>query len=363
MDVPLAAPSLDEDTLAEAQRVLQEEFFLGGETVDTFEADLESYFGVDHAVTVDSGTRALQFALEGLGIGEGDTVVTTPATFIATANVIVHSGATPLFVDIDMDTYGPDFSELERVMETESVDAVMPVHLYGYPIDLKRLREIVGNVPIVSDACQAHGAERDGYKIGSESDATGLSFYPSKNMTVGGDGGVLLTNDDEVARIARSLRDVGRSESGYTHERIGYTARLNTVNAAIGRQQLNRLDEWNERRREVATHYHEAFRALPLDLPPEGTEEVRPAWYFYTIRTDNPDDFRDHLADHGIEGGDQYRIPVHLQPPYREMGYEQGEFPNAETWANTLVTLPCHQHMSSDDVEQVIHAVIEYFEP
>lgn len=362
MDVPLAAPTLDEETLDEAERVLREEFFLGGDSVDAFESDLRSYFGVDHAVTLDSGTRALHFALEGLGIGEGDTVVTTPATFIATANAIVQSGATPRFVDIDMDTYGPDLSALERIVESEPVDAVMPIHLYGYPLDLAELREVVGETPIVSDACQAHGAERDGYLIGERSDVTALSFYPSKNMTVAGDGGVLLTDDDEVASVAKSLRDVGRSESGYTHERIGYTARLNTVNAAIGRKQLHQLDEWNDRRREVAAHYHDAFQDLPIDLPPMGTDSVHPAWYFYAIRTDAPDDFRDHLADYGIEGGDQYRLPVHLQPPYKKHGYQNGDFPNAETWADTIVTLPSHQHMSSEDVDKVIEAVTAYFD-
>lgn len=362
MDVPLAAPSLDETTLDEAERVLREEFFLGGETVDAFEGDLRSYFGVDHAVTVDSGTRALQFALEGLGIGEGDTVVTTPATFVATANVIVRTGATPRFVDIDIDTYGPDIEQLERVCRTESVDAVMPVHLYGHPMDIDRIRAAAGDVPIVSDACQSHGARRDGYKIGSRSDAAGLSFYPSKNMTVAGDGGVLLTDDDEIARIASSLRDVGRSASGYEHERIGYTARLNTVNAAIGRQQLHQLDEWNDRRRGIADRYNDEFADLPLVRPPTGTADIHPAWYFYTIRTEDPDAVRDHLASHGVEGGSQYRTPVHLQPPYREMGHEEGEFPKAEEWANTLVTLPCHQHMTDADVRQVVNAVRGYYE-
>lgn len=361
MDVPLAAPSLAEDTLGEAERVLREEFFLGGETVGEFEADMKSYFNVDHAIAVDSGTRALQFALEGLGIGEGDTVVTTPATFIATANVIVKTGATPRFVDIDMDTYGPDFDELERVLESESIDAIMPVHLYGYPVDVQRLQRIAGDVPIVSDACQAHGAMRDGKLVGERSTATGLSFYPSKNMTVAGDGGVLLTDDNELAAVAESLRDVGRSESGYEHERIGYTARLNTVNAAIGRKQLSKLDSWNERRRAVAARYHEAFADLPLVRPPRGDETVDPAWYFYTIRTNEPDDFRDHLDAHGVEAGSQYRIPVHLQPPYRERGYDEGDFPKTETWADTLVTLPCHQHMNDEWVEHVVDVVSGYF--
>ena len=315
MEISLAAPYLNEATLDEAERVLREEFFVGGESVKAFESDLCSYFDVDHAVTVDSGTRALQFALEALGIGGGDTVVTTPATFIATANVIVRTGATPRFVDIDLDTYGPDIEELSRICKNESIDAVMPVHLYGYPMDIDRIREAVGDVPIVSDACQAHGAKRDGYKIGTRSDVAGLSFYPSKNMTVGGDGGVLLTDDSEIARIAKSLRDVGRSESGYEHERIGYTARLNTVNAAIGRNQLAELDEWNARRQTIATRYTEAFADLDLALPPSGNESIMPAWYFYTVRYGEREALGNHLSDQAIDTGRQYRQPVHLQQP------------------------------------------------
>jgi len=315
MEISLAAPYLNEATLDEAERVLREEFFVGGESVKAFESDLCSYFDVDHAVTVDSGTRALQFALEALGIGGGDTVVTTPATFIATANVIVRTGATPRFVDIDLDTYGPDIEELSRICKNESIDAVMPVHLYGYPMDIDRIREAVGDVPIVSDACQAHGSKRDGYKIGTRSDVAGLSFYPSKNMTVGGDGGVLLTDDSEIARIAKSLRDVGRSESGYEHERIGYTARLNTVNAAIGRNQLAELDEWNARRQTIATRYTEAFADLDLALPPSGNESIMPAWYFYTVRYGEREALGNHLSDQAIDTGRQYRQPVHLQQP------------------------------------------------
>ena len=362
MEVSLAAPALDDDTVAEAERVLREEFFLRGEAVEAFEADLEAYFEVDHAVTVDSGTRALQFALEGLGIGEGDTVLTTPATFISTANVILRVGATPRFVDIDLDTYGPDIEAVRETAAQESIDAVMPIHLYGYPLDVDRIREAAGGVPVVSDACQAHGATRDGRKVGSLANAAGISFYPSKNMTVAGDGGALLTDDDEAARIARSLRDVGRSETGYEHERIGYTARLNTVNAAIGRKQLQHLDRWNERRRAVARRYDEAFAGLDaVHRPPTGGPGVDPAWYFYTIRVEDRDALGDHLADRGVETGRQYRLPVHLQPPYRERGYEDGDFERAERWAETLITLPCHQHLTDDQVDHVLDGVRSFF--
>ncbi|RKD98052.1 DegT/DnrJ/EryC1/StrS family aminotransferase [Halopiger aswanensis] len=362
MEIPLANPSLDEEMLSEAHRVLEEEFFVGGETVSRFESELETYFEVNHAIAVDSGTKALQLALEGKGIGEGDTVLTTPATFIATANAIVQTGATPRFVDIDLDTYGPDLSEVKRIVEMEEIDAILPIHLYGYPMDIERLRDIAGDIPIISDACQAHGAMRNGRKIGSIADAAALSFYPSKNVTVAGDGGAILTDDNSLARAARSLRDVGRSESGYHHERIGYTARLNTVNAAIGRIQIQRLDEWNGRRQEVAARYTEEFSDLDIHLPPSADENVTPAWYFYTIRSEQRDALREYLDENGIETGRQYRCPVHLQPPYREMGYSEGDFERAEQWSETVLTLPCHQHLSEQQVDYLVKHLRGFFQ-
>lgn len=362
MNVSLAAPRLDEETLDEVDNVLREEFFVGGETVSAFESDLESEFDVEHAVALDSGTRALSLALEAAGIGAGDTVVTTPATFVASANAAVHAGATPRFVDVDLDTLTIDVEALERFTADHDVDAVIPVHLYGYPVDVDAVREAVGDVPIVADACQAHGARRNRKSVGSMADAAALSFYPSKNMTVAGDGGALLTDDADLARAARSLRDVGRSESGYHHERIGYTARLNTVNAAVGRMQLERLEEWNTRRRETAATYHEAFAGLDLVRPPVGSGDVEPAWYFYAVRVDDPDAFRAHLDDRGIETGRQYQTPVHLQPPYRERGFEPGDFPRSETWSETVVTLPCHQYMTSEQVDHVVESVRGFYE-
>jgi perosamine synthetase len=361
MDVPLANPFLDEEMLSEANRVLKEEFFLGGESVADFESELEAYFSVDHAVAVDSGTRALQLSIEGMGIGGGDTVLTTPATFIATANAILRAGATPRFVDIDLNTYGPDFTAVEQIVEDEPIDAVLPIHLYGYPIDIEGLSDIVGDTPIISDACQAHGAARDGKKVGSMADAAALSFYPSKNITVAGDGGAILTDDSSLAREARSLRDVGRAESGYHHERIGYTARLNTVNAAIGNIQLKHLDTWNERRRNTAARYSDEFSDLNIHLPPSGNDSVSPAWYFYTIRTERREELGKYLQEREIETGRQYRLPVHLQPPYQEMGYARGDFERAETWSETLLTLPCHQNLSDEQVDHLIESVRRFF--
>jgi len=362
--IPLAHPVVDDEMVAEASRVLREEFFLRGESVACFEAEFATYVATEHAVALDSGTRALHLALEALGVGEGDRVLTTPATFIATANAVRMAGAEPVFADADPATYTLDPDEAGRVVdERDDVAAVVTVHLYGYPADVDALRDAVGDVPIVSDACQAHGASIDGRRVGSLADIAAFSFYPSKNITVAGDGGMLTTDDDDVAARVRSLRDVGRDEASGRHERLGYTARLNTVNAAIGRKQLARLDEWNGRRRRIARTYGERFEDLEgLTCPPSGGPEIDPAWYLYAVRTADRDALQSHLANAGVEAGVNYDLPVHLQAPYRNLPYERGDFPHAERWADEVLCLPVHQRLSDDDVERVAGAVEGFFE-
>lgn len=366
--VNLAQPIIDEEMLSEAERVLTEEFFLRGDSVEQFERSFANYVGTDHAVAVDSGSRALEFALRGLGIGEGDVVLTTPASFIATANVIIHTGATPKFVDVSLDTYTMDLSALEqRVEELDDegveVDAVMPVHTYGYPVDVEAIRDVVGDIPVVADACQAHGASFDGKKIGSIADVAGFSFYPSKNMTVAGDGGIITTDDDEIAATAKQLRDVGRGEGNYAHEVIGYTARLPTIAAAIGKVQLDRLEKWNKRRREIATQYTEALSGVgDLTLPPEPGEHKLSAWYLYVIRTDDRDNLATHLDEMGIETGIHYEHPIHVQPPYQQRGWEQGDFPKSEQWAEEVLSLPIHPELNRKDIEYVVKNTKNFFE-
>lgn len=363
MDIPLALPVVDEDMREEVDRVLREEFYLGGDSVEAFERDFADYVGTEHAVAVSSGTAAIHLALRAHGIGEGDTVITTPATFIATANAIVRTGATPKFVDISMDTYTIDVDAVERAIEDSDVDAILPVHLYGYPADMSRLQDVAGDIPIIGDACQAHGAKIDGEDVGALGQAACFSFYPSKNMTVAGDGGMVTTDDDDVASRVRSLRDVGRADEGkYDHQRIGYTDRLGTINAAIGRQQLRRLDEWNARRSEISSRYRDAWADIEeLVLPPDGSSTIDPAWYLYVVRCDNRDDLAAHLEARGVETGIHYDPPVHLQPPYRERGHESETFLDTERWAKEVLSLPVHPHLSDEEVEHVITSVEEYF--
>lgn len=366
MDVPLAMPAMTEEMRAEADRVLQEEFFLRGETVDKFERDFAEFVDAEEAVAVSSGTEAIHLSLRAAGVGEGDTVITTPATFIATANCIVRTGANVRFVDVDLETYTMDLDHLaEVVAETEDIAAIIPVDLYGYPVDIAAIREIAPDVTIISDACQAHGAAVRGERVGSIADLTAFSFYPSKNMTVGGDGGMITTNDAELADLARSYADVGRAsgDADYDHVRIGFTARLDTYKAAIGRVQLEHLPDWNARRKTIADRYTNAFGGIDaLALPPNGVDDITPAWYFYVVRTDHRDKLKAHLEERGIQTGVHYPTPVHLQPPYSEMGYSEGDFPASEQWAAEVLSLPVHPHLDDEQVEHVITSVLSFFE-
>lgn len=367
-NINLAYPIIDDEMLSEAERVLTSEFFLRGDSVKEFENAFANYVGTDHAVAVDSGTRALEFALRGLGIGDGDIVLTTPASFIATANAIIHTGATPKFVDVSLDTYTIDLSKLDQKITELSnkgiePDAVIPVHTYGYPVDIDAVKNIVGDIPVLSDACQAHGASINGEKIGSLANAAGFSFYPSKNMTVAGDGGMITTNNDEVAAMAKQLRDVGRSDGEYEHNVIGYTARLPTIAAAIGNVQLDRLDSWNEQRREIAALYTDILSGVGnLTLPPEPDENRSSAWYLYVVRTDHRDDLAAYLNDRGVETGIQYEHPIHLQPPYQKRGWGPSDFPKSEQWSQKVISLPIHPSLDTEDVEHVSKQIVEYFE-
>jgi perosamine synthetase len=365
MDIPLAMPEMTEEMRAEADRVLKQEFFVGGETIDKFEAEFAEFVGADYAVGVNSGTQALHLSLRALGVGEGDTVVTTPATFIATANSIVRTGADVAFVDVNLDSYTIDIDKLADIAnEKDDIAAIIETDLYGYPTDVDRIREVAPDIPIVSDACQAHGASLRGQRVGSMADMTAFSFYPSKNMTVGGDGGMITTNDRELARLARSYSDVGRAvgDADYDHPRIGYTARLDTFKAAIGRKQLEQLPEWNEQRATIAAKYTTAFEDLDgLTLPPSGDGDVTPAWYFYVVRTPRRDELAEHLESRGVETGVHYPTPIHLQPPYLEREFSTGDFPKSEQWAKEVLSLPVHPHLSDEQVEYVIEAVRDFF--
>jgi dTDP-4-amino-4,6-dideoxygalactose transaminase len=244
------------------------------------------------------------------------------------------------------------------------VKAILPVHLYGFPAAMEEICDIASErgIAVVEDACQAHGARRRGKMVGSFKDAGCFSFFPSKNMMVGGDGGMVVTDDDLIAENVASLRDCGRvKDARYVHSRIGFTARLNTVQAAIGRIQLKRLDVWNEKRRLIARKYDELLSDMgEIITPPRGNNDIRPVYHMYAIRSNTRDDLRIWLRQAGVECGVHYPYPIHLQPVYRELfGYKGGEFPSSETLCRETLSIPMYPGLTDDEVKFIsekIHA-------
>lgn len=363
MKIPFALPVFDNEMKRAALDALSSETFVSGESVFRFEEEFAKYCGVHHAVSTNSGTSALQLSLIALGIKHRNHVITTPASFIATANAALHVNAVPVFADIDMRTYNINPQLLKNEM-TKKVKVIVPVHLYGYPADMNSISEISEKrrVDVVEDACQAHGAEYFGRKAGSIGDVGCFSFYSTKNMTVCGDGGMIVTDDKKTANIISKLRDCGRV-SHYEHDMIGFTSRLNTVNAAIGRVQLKRLEEWNERRRTIANLYDRGLSDLgDIILPPNGESKVKPVYHLYVIRTRSRDALKAWLEHNGVQCGVHYPIPIHLQPIYRELfGYKEGDFPNAELLSKTALSLPMFPMLQEHEIQFVCDKIREFF--
>jgi perosamine synthetase len=343
--------------------VLENEKFVLGESVFKFEEELAKYFGVRYAITTSSGTHALEFALRAIGLKDGDKVITTSFSFIATANSIFHAGGEPLFADIRDDTLNIDPDEVNRRMSL-NVKAILPVHLYGYPADMNKIIELANenSLKVIEDACQAHGATYHGKKVGTLGDAGCFSFYPSKNMTVGGDGGAVITNDENIAKKVMKLRDCGRI-SKYEHDTIGYTARLNTINAAIGRIQLKYLDQWNEARRKIAKTYNSLLSDIEeITLPPSETSTIKPIYHLYVIRTRYRDELKKWLEENGIECGVHYPIPIHLQPIYRKIyGYSGGEYPKSEKASKECLSIPMHPFLKDEEIKYISEKIHEFF--
>jgi perosamine synthetase len=363
MNIPLAKPIFDEEMKIAAINALQNDKFVMGESVFKFEEEFARYCRVKHAVSTSSGTFALQLALQALGVSHGDNVVTTPYSFIATANAAYFAGAEPVFADIDVKTYNINPSLVEQKL-TDETKAILPVHLYGYPAEMNCILDIAeeNNCGVVEDCCQAHGAIYHGKRVGSIADVGCFSFYPSKNMTVCGDGGMAITNNKDLANKIAKLRDCGR-KSHYEHDLMGYTARLNTVNAAIGRVQLKRIDEWNEKRRNVAMLYNKLLGDIEgLELPPAGNGNILPVYHLYVVKTNYRNELKTYLESNGIQCGIHYPLPIHLQPIYKELyGYKEGEFPVSERVCNQVLSLPMYPDLEEAGVEQVAMKIHEFF--
>ena len=354
----------------ELAQIHQNTAYIGGPSVEGFEKEFAAFLGVRHVIGVGSGTDALRLALMALDVGPGDEVITTPMTFIATAASIIQTGAKPVFVDIDPETCNLSPEAVRRYLETHRngngqphKQVILPVHLYGLPAAMPELNAIAQQFGalVVEDACQAHGARiqtpAGSIQAGAMSSASAFSFYPGKNLGGWGEGGAVAVDDEELKARICSLRDHGRI-SHYAHQEIGYNARLDAIQAAVLRAKLEKLDEWNGRRRKLAKAYCERLAQAGVKLPaePAGYESV---YHLFVIRTEKRDAIRQALLAQNIGCGIHYPLPLHLQPACRYLEYKSGDFPIAERVADTALSLPMHPALTIGEVDRVAEVVRE----
>ena len=341
--------------------VLESTQFVLGSTVRDLEQRVAAYCGCQYGVGVASGTDALRLTLTALGIGPGDEVITTPFTFIATANTISHCGARPVFVDIDPRTYNIDPAAIEAAI-TEHTKAIVPVHLYGQSADMDPIMELAERhgLYVVEDAAQAIGARYHGRRVGSIGHAGCLSFYPTKNLGAYGDGGMVATNDPQIAERVDILRRQG-GKVKYYHEVLGFNSRLDALQAAILRVKLGHLDDWNAARREVAHRYNEHLADLPVTTPDE-SPDVYHVYHQYTIRVPQRDALQAFLKQQGIGSMIYYPLPLHRQELYAGSGYAEDSLPYAEQAAQEVLSLPMYPELTSAQQDQVAQAIRAFYE-
>ena len=349
--------SLVPEIRAAFDTLLERSDWILGEEVDAFEHEFASYCGASHAVGTDSGLSALELALRALGVGAGDEVITAANTFVATALAISHIGATPVLVDVEPESYCLDPSLLERAV-SDRTRAIVPVHLYGRPAEMDAIVAFARahDLVVVEDACQAHGARYRGRRVGSIGDAAAFSFYPAKNLGAYGDGGIVVTNDSDVAETIRVLRNYGQRTKN-EHEVQGFNRRLDTIQAAILRIKLRHLDGWNDARRHVADLYDAALRDAPITVPSHGDGSFEHVWHLYVIRSPDRDALRRFLAENDIGTGIHYPTPIHLQPAYRNLACGAGSFPISERSALEILSLPMHPMLTPGDVYEVADGI------
>jgi dTDP-4-amino-4,6-dideoxygalactose transaminase len=362
VDFGHVSESLRAEILEAIADVVETGVFVNGPLVAALEDDFADYCGTEFCVGTASGLDALRLALLAAGIEPGDEVVVPAQTFIATWEAVTQAGGVPVPVDISEADYGLDVG-LAAAAVGRRTRFIIPVHLYGQLADMTTVRELARHkgLVVIEDACQAHGAVRDGHRAGNSTDAGAFSFYPAKNLGAFGDAGALVTNDEALAAHVRALREHGQGRK-YDHEQIGYTARLDAVQAAVLSRKLPYLDEWNESRRAAARYYSESLDGIgDLRLPPTppGSE---PAWHLYVVRTADPGGLGEHLAAAGIACGRHYPTPPHLTPAYAALGLRRGAFPVAEALADEALSLPIFPGMTEAQLHAVVKAVEEYFD-
>jgi len=379
MNVPLLDLTRQYSTIkaeidAAIRRVLESGRFILGPEVEAFEEEIAQYLGVKHAIGVASGTDALLLSLKALNIGPGDGVIVPSFTFFATAGVVANLGATPIFVDIDPKTFNIDPEKLRELVTRElvtrhlspvtTIKAVIPVHLYGQPADMDEIMVIAQEYElyVVEDAAQAIGAEYKGQKVGTIGHLGCFSFFPTKNLGAYGDGGLVATNDDELAERVRMLRVHG-SKPKYYHHLVGTNSRLDALQAAILRAKLPHLDEWTAARQRLASRYDELLGDIPgVEVPYRAPERTH-IFHQYTIRVHDGrrDELQQYLKEKGIDTQVYYPLPLHLQPCFRYLGYKEGDLPESERASQEVLSLPMFPELTEEEQDYVVDAIMRFF--
>ena len=395
IDLKVQYKQIEHEVLPMVTEAMTNGAFIGGPQVLGFEKEFAEFCESKYCAGVNSGTDALRFSLMAIGVGPRDEVITVPNTFIATTEAISQVGATPVFVDIDERTYNMDPQKLNDYLKFRNpqslpanasppgiarlqprrtgaqarragairnrIRAVIPVHLYGQPADMDSILEITQkhNISVIEDACQAHGALYKDRKAGSLGDIGCFSFYPGKNLGAYGEGGAIVTQDEEIASKIRMIRDHGQAKK-YFHDIEGYNGRLDAIQAAVLRIKLKRLTNWNYSRRENAAYYHELLSKVNgVSLPVEA-DFARSVYHLYVILVDDREGLQQFLSDKGIGTGLHYPLPLHLQKAYAHLGYKDGSFPVTESVAKKLISLPMFPELTREQIEYVAQCIKEF---
>ncbi|MDI6698944.1 MAG: DegT/DnrJ/EryC1/StrS family aminotransferase [Candidatus Saccharicenans sp.] len=364
VDLKAQYASIEKEVDEAVKRVLRSGQYILGSEVEALEQEVAEFCGCKYGVGVASGTDALILALKAIGIGPGDEVITSPLTFVASASSIVHCGAKPVFVDIDPETFNLNTDLIERAI-TEKTRAIIPVHLYGQPADMDKILELARKYRlfVVEDVAQAIGAKYKGKAVGQFGHAGCISFFPSKNLGAFGDGGLVVTNDPEISDRIKMLRAHG-SKPRYYYHMIGYNSRLDTIQAAILRAKLPYLNAWAGARQRLSALYNELLREINYVKTPYIAPDCSHVFHQYTIRVlgEKRDALRNYLRERGIETQVYYPLPLHLQPCFGFLGYEEGDFPESEKASREVLSLPMFPELTEEQQKCVAGEITRFFE-
>jgi perosamine synthetase len=356
--IPLAQPDIGEEEIRLVNEVLRSGWLSMGPKVVEFEERFANYIGTKHAIAVNSGTSGLHLCMSAIGIKKGNEVITSTFSFVASSNSILFEGGKPVFVDIDPNTLNIDTERIEAAI-TKNTKAILPVHVFGQPCEMDAIMDIAEDydLAVIEDACEAIGAEYNSQKAGTFGDASVFAFYPNKQMTTG-EGAVIVTDDDNIAKLCRSLRNQGRSEDEewLNHVRLGYNYRLDEMSCALGIGQLNRIDELLDKRTRVAEEYTRHLRSVYGITTQYLDPRVKMSWFVYVVKVSkdiNRNDVMNYLKEHGVNCR-PYFTPIHLQPFYRKMfEYKEGDFPICENVCDSTIALPFYGNMNKETIKQV----------